>query len=170
MQLSNPWLSLIGERLETPDGQVLDYWRIERADSAIIVPIWRQQLILAPPTYRPGIGEVMLDFPGGRIPASSSPTEAAHAILQRELGLKAEAVQTLTSLNSTGWPINSSLSDQRLFGFWAQLSDELNVTESNNFPAFPFTQAGVAQLLAVLPCLQCRSVLMTLTQQHNLER
>jgi hypothetical protein len=167
MHLSNPWLTLIGERLATPDGQELDYWRIERADSAIIVPIWQHQLILTPPTFRPGIREVTLDFPGGRVPTNQSPLEAAEHILRRELYLEAATVPDIIAINRVGWPINSSLSNQRLFGFWTQLPEALDLSEE--LPRFPLTGEGVTQLLAVLPCLQCRAVLMALTLEMELE-
>jgi hypothetical protein len=58
---------VIGEHLEDETGQILKYWRVEKADSAIILPIQNQQLILLPPTYHPGLGEKTLDFLGGRM-------------------------------------------------------------------------------------------------------
>ena len=168
MRLSNPWLALIGERLKTPDGQALDYWRIEKTDSAVVVPIWQQQLILAPVTYRPGIQEVTLDFPGGRVTANQQPQEAAHQILQRELGIEKDEIQKLVQLNPIGWPVNSSLSNQRLYGFWAQLHDEIDFMAKPDCRRFALTQAGITQLLKILPCLQCRAVLLELLQQLEL--
>ncbi|QQE65443.1 hypothetical protein GFS31_21310 [Leptolyngbya sp. BL0902] len=31
MDLRNPWLRLVGERLQKPDQQTVDYWRVEAA-------------------------------------------------------------------------------------------------------------------------------------------
>ncbi len=168
MRLSNPWLALIGERLKTPEGQEVDYWRIERADSAIIVPVWRQQFVLPSPMYRPGVGEVTLDFPGGRVPANQTPVQAASQILQRELPVGKEAILSITPLNQDGWPVNSSLSNQRLYGFWTQLRDSTEFAPAAGYQYYPCTQAGIERLLKVLPCLQCRAVLMTLKPQLNL--
>lgn len=165
VRLSNPWLDLIGERLSTPEGQELDYWRIERADSAVVIPLWRQQIVMAPATYRPGIQEVTLDFPGGRIRANQTPLEAAHQILQRELTLQADDILSVTSLNQVGWPINSSLSNQRLYGFKARLQDDIDFATRADCQRYPLTQQGITQLLSILPCLQCRAVLMSLQQQ-----
>ena len=164
MRLSNPWLELIGERLTTDNCTELDYWRIERADSAIVVPIWRQQMVLPAPSYRPGIQEVALDFPGGRIQLDQSALEAANQILQRELKIEPDQIESVTALNQVGWPINSSLSNQRLYGFWAKLSDDSNVAAGHGQQVYPLTAAGVTQLLEALPCLQCRAVLMSLPQ------
>ena len=168
MRLSNPWLSLIGERLRTPQGQELDYWRIERADSAIVVPIWRQNLVLPPATFRPGDREVTLDFPGGRIPANQNPLEAAHQILQRELAIEAGKIMDISPLNQVGWPVNSSLSNQRLYGFYAYLNREINFLAQPDYPCYPLNQEGIAQLLEVLSCLQCRGVLLSLQLTLNL--
>jgi ADP-ribose pyrophosphatase YjhB (NUDIX family) len=168
LRLSNPWLALVGERLKTPDGQELDYWRIEKTNSAVVVPIWQQQLVLAPLTYRPGIQEVTLDFPGGRVTTNQSPQEAALIILQRELGIEQGGIQELVQLNQVGWPVNSSLSNQLLYGFRAKLHDDTDFAAKSDCRRFPLTQDGISQLLKILPCLQCRAVLLELLQQLEL--
>ncbi|WP_228040136.1 hypothetical protein [Nodosilinea sp. LEGE 07088] len=43
---------------------MLEYWRVEKADSVIILPLQNQRLILPPHTYRPGMGKLTLDFQG----------------------------------------------------------------------------------------------------------
>jgi hypothetical protein len=65
VEMRSPWLTLIGEHLQDERGQVLEYWRIEKADSAVILPILNGHLILPTPNYRPGVGEPTLDFPVG---------------------------------------------------------------------------------------------------------
>ena len=165
LRVSNPWLALVGERLKTPDGEELDYWRIEKTNSAVVVPIWRQQLVLAPVTYRPGIQAVTLDFPGGRVTTGQSPRAAALLILQRELGIEQASIRELVQLNQVGWPVNSSLSNQLLYGFRAQLHDDIDFAAKSDCQRFPLTQSGTSQLLKILPCLQCRAVLLEMLQQ-----
>jgi len=159
MDLRNPWLRLVGERLQTPDQQTVDYWRVEKADSAIVLPIWRAQVVLPPAVYRPGLGQATLDLPGGRVAAGQDSALAAQAILQRELHLEAHALSTLERINAEGWPVNSSFSNQRLFGFLATLTDA-----DHRFPTgshyFPATPAGLRQLLQQILCLQCRTVIL----------
>jgi hypothetical protein len=167
MQLSNGWLTLIGERLITPDQHTVDYWRVEKADSAIVVPVWRGQVVVPPGLYRPGLGEVTLDLPGGRIAPDPDPSAAptagqtaAQRILQRELGVEAGAIALLTPLNTIGWPINSSFSNQRLFGFRAELESAIALPFPQGSQYFPFTLAGLQALLQHITCLQCRAVLL----------
>jgi hypothetical protein len=159
MDLQTPWLRLVGERLQTSEQQTVDYWRAEKADSAIVLPIWREQIVLPPAVYRPGLGQATLDLPGGRVAAGQDPADAAQAILQRELGVEAAGIVTLERLNTEGWPVNSSFSNQRLFGFQATLTDT-----DYPFPpgsqSFPFTPDGLRQLLQQIACLQCRAVIL----------
>lgn len=68
LELRTQWLTLIGEHWHTEQGQRLEYWRVEKADSVIVLPLLEQQLILARPTYRPGVQTQTLDFPGGGWP------------------------------------------------------------------------------------------------------
>ena len=159
LQLQNPWLTLIGEHLQDTHGTVLEYWRVEKADSVIILPMQKQRLILPLPTYRPGLGKPTWDFPGGRCPADQRPEQAAVASLQRELDLPAAAIARLLPLNQQGWAINSSFSNQRLYGFVADLKSEAMIPAARIAATYPANATGIQALLEVLQCLQCRLVL-----------
>ena len=39
VEISSPWVTLIGEKLRDPHGQILDYWRVEKNDSVIIIEV-----------------------------------------------------------------------------------------------------------------------------------
>ncbi len=154
--LSTPWFTLIGEHIQAGD-QPLDYWRIEKADSVIILPIQDNHLLLPAPTYRPGIGSKTLDFPGGRCPKDQDPAEAAQQTLQRELGIDATAIMSLQPINPQGWPVNSSFSNQKLYGFIAQLHPG-PVPKQDRAYAIDVSP-GIDRLRSELTCLQCRMVL-----------
>lgn len=156
----SPWLTLIGERLQDPQGQMHDYWRVEKADSVIILPLHRGDLLLPPRQYRPGVGAYTWDFPGGRLPAGLEPEAIAPVILQRELGVNAAAIATLSPLNPDGWLINSAFSNQRLYGFIAHLSPDAVMPAATLGGRYPFTPSGIAQLCQQLTCLQCRAILL----------
>jgi hypothetical protein len=162
VEIHSPWLTLIGEKLQDGGGQVCDYWRVEKADSAIILPIWQQQFLLPVPTYRPGVGQVTLDFPGGRIPAGQEAVAAIPAIFSRELGISEaeKAIAHLTPLNPTGWLINSSFSNQKLYGFVATLLPTTSLNPERLGKTYPTTPEGIDALLQALSCLQCRALLL----------
>ncbi|MFM7880794.1 MAG: NUDIX domain-containing protein, partial [Microcystis panniformis] len=108
-------------------------------------------------SYRPGLGKITLDFPGGRISEGQDHREAALMTLKRELGIEATAVTRLTSLNSEGWAVNSSFSNQKLYGFTADIDGGPSTSELLTYPA---NSIGVSDLLKSLTCLQCRAVLL----------
>lgn len=39
VEIRSSWLTLIGEKLQDEKQQILDYWRVEKADSVVIVTI-----------------------------------------------------------------------------------------------------------------------------------
>jgi hypothetical protein len=160
LELHSRWLTLIGEHLQNDRGQILEYWRIEKADSVIVLPIMGDRLLLPAPSYRPGVGQVTLDFPGGRVATGQSPEEGAIATLKRELGIDASAITQLHPLNHQGWAVNSSFSNQRLYGFVAQLENSGDAPDELALSTYPATLDGIKQLLQVLNCLQCRAVLL----------
>jgi hypothetical protein len=153
-------MALLAEHWQDEQGNELEYWRIEKTDSAIVLPVQGDRLLLPPPMYRPGVGEATLDFPGGRVPEGKTPAEAAPLILQRELGVDPGAIARIIPLNTTGWPVNSSFSNQRLYGFVAEISAQVTIAPAHLGVVCPMTPEGIATLLAQLTCLQCRAVLL----------
>ena len=128
VEMRSRWLTVIGENLEDDQGQILEYWRVEKADSVIILPIQSDRILMPKPSYRAGIGRITLDFSGGRVPAGESPQLAAIATLKRELGIEASAIAQLIPLNTEGWAVNSSFSNQKLFGFVAHIEPKVKLS------------------------------------------
>jgi hypothetical protein len=157
LNLETRWFTLIGERLETDQGELLDYWRVERAHSLIVLPLLEDVMLLPEPTYRPGVGTATLDFPGGRVAPEQPLVTAARQILQRELGIDGSQDLQLMLLNPHGWPVNSSFSNQRLFGMVAELTAPCQPRQPHR--RYPCNPAGIQRLADQLTCLQCRAVL-----------
>ncbi|RZM82388.1 hypothetical protein [Leptolyngbya iicbica] len=157
LNLETRWFTLIGEHLETVQGDRLEYWRVERAHSLIVLPLLADRLLLPEPTYRPGVGMATLDFPGGRVPPEQPLDTDARHILHRKLGINPTHCVQLKLLNSDGWPVNSSFSNQRLFGMVAQLAPSGEPTHP--YRHYPNHAHGIEQLAELLTCLQCRAVL-----------
>lgn len=157
-RFGNRWLQLIGERWRDGQGQEVNYWRVEKAHSAITVVRQGTDLILPPPQYRPGIDQATWDFAGGRWPAAETPAQAIARILRRELGL--QSFQGYRPINEEGWWINSSFSNQQLFGFLVDLGPTQAIAQKYLGLRWAITE--VDQLLPRLRCLQCRALLETL--------
>ena len=92
LTFDNIWLDLISEKLEDHQGNIIDYWRVEKADSVIVIVIYQNYFILPSPMYRHGIGEETLDFAGGRITTDWTPLQMVSVILDRELKIPAHAI------------------------------------------------------------------------------
>ena len=161
VEIRSFWLTLIGEKLQDEQQRILDYWRVEKADSVVIVTIQSDRFLLPKPTYRPGVGKTTLDFPGGRVLPEQTTVEAAKIILQRELGIKESDLIRLKPLNQTGWEINSSFSNQKLFGLVAEI-DSQTIVNPEKLTSITYTNTvnGIDNLLQNLTCLQCRAVLL----------
>jgi hypothetical protein len=100
-----------------------------------------------------------LDFPGGRVAVEQSPEQTAIAVLQRELGINAALITQLVPLNVEGWAVNSSFSNQKLYGFVAHIDPTERFVELPLI-SYAATPAGIQPLLRQLTCLQCRAVLL----------
>lgn len=182
--LSSPWLTVLAERYDTRGdgtGTMVDYWRIRRADSVLVVILHRGRYVLpARRGFRPGLQRCTLDFVGGRRlqEEEESLVDAARRLLYKELSgltLSDDDVEFVV-LNGPsegqphddeeegGWPVDSSVSDQRLYGVVATIDDRVDLearcsTEEGGGIALA-RYSDVDRLLADLPCLQCRAVLL----------
>ncbi len=165
VNVQSRWLTLIGEHWLNDQGETLQYWRVERVDSMIIIPRQNGSLLLPPPTFRPGIAQATLDFPGGRFDPEQTKADNAYRILRRELGVSSSEVQSLLLLNQQGWPVNSSFSNQLLFGVVAEINP------GASFPVdcltYPVSASGIHMLLQDLLCLQCRATLLAYWHQTS---
>ncbi|MEG3903518.1 NUDIX hydrolase [Microcoleus sp. SVA1B4] len=160
VEIKSHWVKLIAEHLETTEGKKVEYWRVERADSVVILTIQADKLLFPRPMYRPGVAESTLDFPGGRVPAEATPAAAVPAIIKKELGVTESAIARIQPINTIGWAINSSFSNQKLYGFVAQLHPTATVNPELIGAEYPVTPDGIRDLLKKLTCLQCRALLL----------
>lgn len=157
--IESPWVRLLCERWLDDRGAALEYWRVEHAHSVVIVPIWHDQILFPRPQFRPGVGRLTRDLPGGRVPQGGGPLEIVPALLQKELGIAPAAVAALELLDERGWVLNSSFSNQLLYGAVAHIDGSSPVDPGRLSAAIPADAAGVMGVLRDLECLQCRAVL-----------
>lgn len=157
--IASPWVTIHGEHWLDHQGKQLEYWRVEKAHSVIVLPIQADMLLLPPPQFRPGVQQATLDFPGGRLPDGMTPIEVAPLLLKKELGLEPSDILDLAALNTVGWIINSSFSNQLLFGVVATIDPIATLAPDIQATRVACRPADLRQLLAQLDCLQCRAVL-----------
>lgn len=160
VEIRSPWLSMIGERLRDGAGQELEYWRVEKPDSLVVITVREGRLILPRRSYRPGVGRTTLDFAGGRLEDPSLIAETAQAIVRREFKLSGgDLFASRESLNHIGWDVDSSSSSQRAYGIAAELRQDVLIADDDIGASYPATILGGRELLRDLVCVQCRAVL-----------
>jgi hypothetical protein len=155
-----PWVNFHLERWRDTDGRILDYWRVERVDSIIILPIHRECFLFPKPQFRVGLSMATLDFPGGRLAKGAAQDATAVAILERELGASKGSLEWLEPLNTKGWAVDSSFSNQRLWVFIAGLKESFKHDPKYIGACYPTNQDGCSILLKKIECLQCRAALL----------
>jgi hypothetical protein len=93
-------------------------------------------------------------------PRQQNPKHAAIATLKRELGIESASIAQLIPLNTEGWAVNSSFSNQKLYGFVAHIENTAKLSPEMTVTTYPHSLADIQQLLQKLTCLQCRAVFL----------
>ncbi|QSF48692.1 MULTISPECIES: hypothetical protein [unclassified Thermosynechococcus] len=106
VRIQSKWVTLIAEKWLTDTGETLEYWRVEKADSVIVLPLQGKDLICLPLTFRVGVQRVTVDFPGGRVGSDQDPIAIVPQILTRELGITANVIQGITPISEQPWLVN----------------------------------------------------------------
>ena len=158
-RIHSKWVTVFCEQWLDDTEAELEYWRVEKDDSIIVIPIQNEQIICAARCFRPGIKELSLDFPGGRVDASMGKAGVVNSILFRELGIPEQKILTITPLNEHKWIINSSFSNQGLWSFVATIDSNHKIPSSKTGARERADLAGANALLKKINCLQCRAVL-----------
>ena len=160
-QINSDWVDIYCEQWIDDKKQMLDYWRVEKADSVIIIPVYDNELLLPLEQFRPGVGYATLDFPGGRVHKNKTLEDSIYLILKKELGIKRVNVSTLMRISKKASLINSSFSNQKLYVYLAQI-DSLPKCEYHSYKVEDYKK-----LSGQLECLQC---LFALNLYINLEK
>lgn len=165
MSLHSQWLSLFCEQWQKPGGDLCEYWRVEKPNSLIVIPLYKSQVLFPPPDYRPGAGECTLDLPGGRVDTGRGGdiVELATRILSRELGLDPRCISRIDPIDAKGTFVNSSFNNQKLLIARADLSGVDGVAEGVTF--YPLTE--LPSLLNEIECLQCSYALLRFLQSYQ---
>jgi hypothetical protein len=167
VEVRTPWMSMIGERWRAGAERELEYWRVEKPDSLLVVTVHDGRLIAPVRSFRPGVGRTTLDLAGGRLDDPSALAPTALAIVRREFKLNGDDLfESQEPLNLIGWNVDSATSSQRVFGVAAELRRDVHVPDDRLGASFPATSAGGRELLSELVCLQCRAVLSEWLERH----
>lgn len=152
------WVEFIGEVCF--DGRnKLDYYRIKRSDSIIILPIIDDKLLFPQLYYRHGVQEYTLDFPGGRIDSTDNINSSVLKILKNELGVFEKDVSSIQLVSSEkGYYVDSSFSTQKLYTVTVTLNS--NEKKYKKKSLLKINKDNIWELYSKMDCLQCRFALI----------
>ena len=128
---------------------IIEYWRIEKPNSIIIITTYDNYFILPIHQFRPGINKTTLDFPGGRQQTDNILNDAKN-IICRELKIEDNDIEYIKELGNKKYIINSSFNSQLVIYLEASLK-RLN----EKIPVIKYFFPEVKTLLNDLECLQC---------------
>src|SRR5213082_2651361 len=79
LALDDKWFKVLRERVQLPNGQVIDdYFLWENGDSALLVPVTANGDFVLTQQYKHGSTSIVTEFPGGHLEPGETPAEAAH--------------------------------------------------------------------------------------------
>lgn len=92
------WFPIESRTYELPDGKIVDDFTVTTlADIAMILPITKDKKVVMVQQFKPGIGEVLIQFPAGRKePEHTSMHETAVHELEEEAGIQIAEIQLHT--------------------------------------------------------------------------
>ncbi len=119
--LDHPRIKVVEDLVQLPNGHVTSYLRLDSASNAVTVICIRDGQILMQREYSHPPGEVLLQFPGGKIEGNETPEQAAVRELREELGF------TFSQCENLGWYYtNNRRSNSKMY---AVLAREVAPTE-----------------------------------------
>lgn len=98
----NRYRSLRKKRFRLPDGQVGDFYTINRHDVVCSLVVTKDRRVVLAKQFRPGIERVMFELPGGWVDHGETPRVAAAREVLEETGYCGH-IQSLGRTSNDGW-------------------------------------------------------------------
>ncbi|UOQ68381.1 NUDIX hydrolase [Hymenobacter volaticus] len=143
------WYKLRRDHVQLPTGQQLDdYFVSVRANVVLVFPVTEDQHVIMVRQYKHGIGEILIEVPGGVIDeGETSPLEAAKRELVEETGYVSDEMEQLIAVSD-----NPTKDTNRIYFFLARnarlvAAQHLDETENIEVLRVPLAQVE-AMILA----------------------
>lgn len=91
----SPWFAIERREYELPSGKIIDDFYVTTvADVSMIIPVTKDKKLILARQYKPGVDEITLEFPAGRIESHHSNFfELAQHELEEEVGIHTENLE-----------------------------------------------------------------------------
>ncbi|MEI6327041.1 MAG: NUDIX hydrolase [Candidatus Roizmanbacteria bacterium] len=140
----SPWFPLENRTYELPNGHIVDDFFVTTiADAVMIVPITKDKKVVLVNQYKPGLDEVVLEFPAGRLETNDTDrmTRAMHE-LEEETGISVarDALHPLAVLSAFPTKGSEKLHIYLTYDLEFNASQKLDVTEDIEVVTFTFAE------------------------------
>jgi len=108
------WFPVTKQKVQLPNNNVYDYYLSELGDVVQILAVTKQNEVVLVRQYKHGLGQILLEIPGGMQQKDTSVIQSALNELEEETGIKATADQ-LISLGKIA--VNPTKLKQETYGF-----------------------------------------------------
>jgi len=130
-RIDEPFLRLRSDRVELPDGAIIDgYFVRESRGFAIVAALTPDRHIVLVRQYKHGIARVTLELPAGTLDPGETPEACAIRELAEETGYAGDAPRLLRSLYADPTSSNGSFHVFLIENATHQFEQSLDVTES----------------------------------------
>jgi ADP-ribose pyrophosphatase len=104
------WFPIEERIYELPNGKIVDDFTVSTlSDVSLIIPVTKDKKIILVNQYKPGVDEVILQFPGGRLEENHKNfDELAQHELEEEVGVKVELNQLTQFAKFSGFSTKAS--------------------------------------------------------------
>ena len=135
------WFPIEERVYELPNGKIVDDFTVTTlSDVAMIVPITKDKKVVLANQYKPGVDEVMMQFPAGRIEKEHANMDAtAQHELEEETGIKVELNQLTQFAKLSGF---STKATEMVYAYLAtdcEFNSEQNFDPTENIEVKTFT-------------------------------
>jgi len=144
-----PWIEVGDERVELPDGRIVeDFPWIRTRDFAIVVAITPEQQVVLERSYKHGPRRVAVALPAGFVEQGEAPLAAAGRELREETGYEADDWRALGSFTVDG---NYGLCVEHAFlAMDARPANDLGATPTGDLEEIEVFTAPLREALAML--------------------
>lgn len=91
----SPWFPIENRTYELPNGMIVDDFTVTTiADVSMVIPVTKDKKLVLVRQYKPGVDEITIEFPAGRIePRHTDFRELALHELEEEAGIRASQIE-----------------------------------------------------------------------------
>ncbi|MBW4890640.1 NUDIX hydrolase [Mucilaginibacter sp. HMF5004] len=111
----SPWFPLLRHTVQLPSGMIMDdYYLAPLGDVVMVLALTAKSEVVLVRQYKHGLGQILLDLPGGLEQPGKGILGSAMAELEEETGIKVDAGQLISLGKIT---VNPTKTKQVVYGF-----------------------------------------------------